>query len=410
MTINMDQDHQREKLWTKSFIMLTLSYLLLFLCLQMLLAPFPTYAKERFNPNDFTVSLVTSLFALSAIVTRFIMIPVMRKVHRNAILITGVIIAGVATALYSFANTMFLLLLLRVAFGVGFGMASTVMPTLVSQIIPKNRIGEGIGYFGLSTSLAMSIGPMIGLSVLAGFGFPRLTLLGTVAVGLIIPMLLFTRSIPSQPVATTAASDAHAAKLPFPKRILLPAGLNMLISVTYGGLLGFLALFGAEIHLAQIGLFFLFNAFTVLVIRPISGRIFDSRGPAAVLIPASLVVFASLLLLSFTHSLPLLIVSALLYGLGFGAIQPTTQAWMLRETSPKQHGMVNSLYYNSIDFGVAIGSMLLGVLASATSYSQMYRYSSFVMIIFLLVFIAFSAALKQKRAPIQPSTQPGPES
>ncbi|WP_433946948.1 MFS transporter [Paenibacillus sp. SN-8-1] len=403
-------DPQREKLWTKSFIMLTLSYLLLFLCLQMLLAPFPTYAKERFHPNDFTVSLVTSLFALSAIVTRFIMIPVMRKVHRNVILITGVIIAGVATALYSFANTMFLLLLLRIAFGVGFGMASTVMPTLVSQIIPKNRIGEGIGYFGLSTSLAMSIGPMIGLSVLAGFGFTRLTLLGTVAVGLIIPLLLFTRSIPTQPAATSAASDAHAPKLPFPKRILLPAGLNMLISVTYGGLLGFLALFGAEIHLAQIGLFFLFNAFTVLVIRPISGRLFDSKGPAAVLIPASLVVFASLMLLSFTHSLSLLIVSALLYGLGFGAIQPTTQAWMLRETSPQQHGMVNSLYYNSIDFGVAIGSMLLGVLASATSYSQMYRYSSFVMIIFLLVFVVFRAAQKQQRATIQPAIKPGPES
>lgn len=405
----MDQDHQREKLWTKSFIMLTISYLLLFLCLQMLLAPFPTYAKERFHPGDFTVSLVTSLFALAAIVTRFVMIPVMRKVHRNAVLITGLIIAGAATALYSFANTMLLLLLLRIAFGVGFGMASTVMPTLVSQIIPKHRIGEGIGYFGLSTSLAMSIGPMIGLSVLSGFGFPWLTLLGTVAVGLIIPLLLFTRSIPPQPATAPAAGEPHAAKLPFPKSIILPAALNMLISVTYGGLLGFLALFGAEIHLAQIGLFFLFNAFTVLVIRPISGRIFDSRGPAAVLIPASLVVFASLLALSFTHSLSLLIVSALLYGLGFGAIQPTTQAWMLRETPPKQHGMVNSLYYNSLDLGVAVGSMLLGVVASATSYSQMYRYSSFVMILFLLVFVLFRRFKKQE-ASVLSASKPGPES
>ncbi|WP_068620264.1 MFS transporter [Paenibacillus tuaregi] len=384
--------HQN-KLWTKSFIMLTLSYLLLFLCLQMLLSPFPTYAKEKFHPGDFTVSLVTSLFALAAIVTRFIMIPVMRKVHRNVILIAGVVIAGVATALYSFAGSMLGLLLLRIAFGVGFGMASTVMPTLVSQIIPKHRIGEGIGYFGLSTSLAMSIGPMIGLSVLAGYGFPNLTLLGTISVGLIIPLLLVTRSIPPQPLAQSAAdkTSSRAAKEPFPKAILLPAGLNILMSVTYGGILGFLALYGQEIHLAQIGLFFLFNAFTVLVIRPISGRLFDSKGPAAVLIPAALIVFASLLLLSFTHSLPLLIVSALLYGLGFGAIQPTTQAWMLRETSPKQHGMVNSLYYNTIDFGVAIGSMLLGVLASATSYSEMYRCSSFVMLLFLCVFIVFRA-------------------
>lgn len=370
----------------------------------MLLAPFPTYAKEQFHPNDFRVSLVTSLFALAAIVTRFAMIPVMRRIHRNTILITGIVIAGASTALYSFAGSMFLLLLLRVAFGVGFGMASTVMPTLVSQIIPRQRIGEGIGYFGLSTSLAMSIGPMIGLSVLAGFGFPSLTLLGTVAVGLIIPLLLVTRSIPPQPaVVQSEAEQDKKVKTPFPKGILLPAGLNMLISITYGGLLGFLALYGAEIHLAQIGLFFLFNAFTVLVIRPISGRLFDSKGPAAVLVPAALIVFASLLLLSFTHSLAMLIASALLYGLGFGAIQPTTQAWMLRETSPKQHGMVNSLYYNSIDFGVAIGSMLLGVLASATSYSQMYRYSSFVMLVFVVVFLAFRVLSIKKNVKVNPS-------
>ncbi|WP_244905542.1 MFS transporter [Paenibacillus physcomitrellae] len=383
---------QSEKLWSKSFIVLTASYLLLFLSLQMLLSPFPAYVKDRFHPGDFTVSLVTSLFALAAIGTRLAIVPVLRRVHRNVVLFVGLLIAAVATILYGLAGSIGAVLALRVLFGIGFGMASTVMPTLVSQIIPKLRLGEGIGYFGLSTSMAMSFGPMIGLSVMDGLGFKPLTVLGTLSVVLIVPLLLLTRSVPPQPAKTPVHHLEHTGEPVKPPRyinrkIALPALLNTLLSLTYGSLLGFLALYGKEIHLGQIGLFFLFNAITVLIIRPISGRLFDSKGPVAVLIPSGVAVFGSLLLLSYVHSLPLLVVSALLYGLGFGAIQPATQAWMLRESPSTSHGAVNSLYYNSIDLGVAAGSMLLGIVASHTGYAVMYRWASCIMLLFLVVFL-----------------------
>ncbi|MDQ0087837.1 MFS family permease [Paenibacillus anaericanus] len=384
-------EHQ-EKLWTKSFIILTASYLLLFLSLQMLLSPFPTYAKEQFHPGDFTLSLVTSLFALAAILTRFATAFLLRTIRRNTILFWGIFILAAATFAYPYAGSMNQLLILRVVFGIGFGMASTVLPTLVSQIIPHKRIGEGIGYFGLSTSIAMSIGPLIGLSVIKDYGFTTLSLLGTLAAALIVPLLLMTRSIPPQqakpaiPVKSSASTTTNSKKTSM-SRMCMPALLNMLMSITYGGILGFLALFGEEKHLGQIGLFFLFIAFTVLIVRPISGRIFDRYGPFFVLVPGSIIVVASLLILSYANTLPIVIVSALLYGLGFGAIQPTTQAWMLREASPEQHSTANSLYYNSIDLGVALGSMLLGIVASASNYSIMYRYSAGVMVVFLVVYL-----------------------
>ncbi|MFX3632836.1 MAG: MFS transporter [Candidatus Pristimantibacillus sp.] len=380
--------HQ-EKLWTKSFIVLTASYLLLFLSLQMLLSPFPAYAKEQFHPGDFTLSLVTSLFALAAIVTRFATAALLCKVHRNTILFSGLIILSVATVLYPYAASMTQLLGLRVLFGIGFGMTSTVLPTLVSQIIPHKRIGEGIGYFGLSTSIAMSIGPMIGLSVIKDYGFTTLSMLGTLSAVLIIPLLLLSRSIPPQPVkvAKPVTTTEVSKKKPSMAGMWLPALLNMLMSITYGGVLGFLALYGEEKNLAQIGLFFLFIAFTVLIVRPISGRLFDRKGPLLVLVPGAIIVVASLLILSYANSLPMVLLSALLYGFGFGAIQPTTQAWMIREAAPEQHSTANSLYYNSIDLGVALGSMLLGVVASASNYSIMYRYSAGVMVVFLAIYL-----------------------
>lgn len=384
---------QPEKLWSKSFITLTVSYLLLFLSLQMLLSPFPTYAKEQFHPDNFALSLVTSLFALAAIVTRFATAALLRKVHRNVILFAGLVLAAIATVLYPYAGTMTSLLVLRALFGIGFGMTSTIIPTLVSQIIPRKRTGEGIGYFGLSTSIAMSLGPMIGLSVIKQYGFTTLALIGTIALVLIIPLLIFTRSIPKQPATAVSSAPANTASADeqtngsSTARMMVPAVLNVLMSVTYGGILGFIALYGAQNHIDQIGLFFLFIVFTVFVIRPISGKLFDRKGPMPIVIPGALVVIASLIILSYAHSLPLIIVSALLYGFGFGAIQPTTQAWMLREAAPHQVSFANSLYYNTIDLGVAAGSMLLGIIASATSYSVMYRWAAVAMVIFMLVYL-----------------------
>ncbi|WP_240041162.1 MFS transporter [Paenibacillus ginsengarvi] len=388
-------------MWTRSFIVITLSYFLMFLCLQMLLSPLPTYTKDRFAPGDFTVSLVTSVFALAAIVARLITARLMKKVHRNVLLFCGLLVGAAATALYSFADSIEMLLLLRILYGVGFGVGSTIMPTFVSQIIPHGRIGEGIGYFGLSTSLAMSFGPMIGLSVLDGYGFAPLTALGAISTALVIPLLLGFRAIPAaQPrkSAPNQSATAGSGKKPFNGKLLIPALLNTLVSITYGGLLSFLALFGKEAHLAHVGLFFLFNVFTVLIIRPISGRLFDSKGHAAVLIPAAVCVFAGLLILSFANNTTVLIISALVYGLGFGAIQPTLQAWMLRDSAPEHHGTVNSLYYNALDFGVAVGAMTLGVIASHSTYALMYRYSACFMIAFLVFYVISQLVLGKKTA------------
>ncbi|MGG1876281.1 MFS transporter [Paenibacillus cisolokensis] len=394
----MQSNTKREPLWTGSFISLTVSSFLLFLNLHMLLSSFSSYVKNELSATDLQVSLVTSVFAASAIATRFMAAVLLKRMSSNRLLFIGLIISAAATALSSLPGSVEGLLIIRVGYGIGFGIASTILPTLVSQMIPLRRMGEGIGYFGLSTSMAMSVGPMIGLNVMGEFGFGTLTPAGSAVVLMMLPLLLLTRALP--PSSRSSARDKARADAAmeqkqegdgeargFNRKLLFPALLNVILAITYSGLLSFIALYGEIVHLPQVGLFFLFNAITIIVIRPISGRIFDSRGHAAVLIPAAAMVVASMLVLSFATTLGMLIVSALLYGLGFGAIQPTIQAWMIRRSSPEQYGAANSMFYNSTDFGVAIGAVLLGAIASATDYAVMYRYSAGFMGLFIIIYL-----------------------
>ncbi|WP_178022460.1 MFS transporter [uncultured Paenibacillus sp.] len=421
MTPSSNRQSESERLWTRSFISLTISAFLLFLNLHMLLSTFSSYVKSEFAANDLQVSLVTSVFAGSAIVTRFLAAGLLRRVSPNVLLLAGLIIAAAATVLNSAAGSVGALLWVRAFYGIGFGIGSTLLPTFVSRIIPLPRMGEGIGYFGLSSSLAMSVGPMIGLNVMREFGFGPLTLIGTTAVLLMFPLLLLTRALPAirqakrtetpRPSAHRTQSEgaAYAKQRPaFNRGLVFPALLNMILAITYSGLLSFIALFGEFVHLEQVGLFFLFNAVTVVLIRPVSGRIFDARGHAAVLIPAALTVIASMLILSFTTTLPLLVLSALLYGGGFGAIQPTLQAWMLRTSKPEQYGAANSMFYNSMDFGVAVGAVLLGAIASGTDYAVMYRYSAGFMGMFLAFYLAVQLAKRTRRSKREPSMDDKP--
>ncbi|GMK42711.1 hypothetical protein PCCS19_57710 [Paenibacillus sp. CCS19] len=403
----MQQDQSQAPLWTRPFIALTASFFLLFLSLQMLISSFPAYVKEEFHVGNVAASMVTSVFALSAIVARFATAALMRRFTRMKLLLAGLVIAGITTALYTAVGDFYSFLGLRIGFGIGFGMASTILPTFVSSIIPIKRMGEGIAYFGLSTSLAMSIGPSIGLNVMDQAGFGPLTMVGLASVVLIFPVLWLSRSkrTPLEAEAQTAPAakgqGQSAAKVGVSRNLVFPVILNAMLSITYSGLLSFLVLFGKTVHIEQVGLFFLFNAVTIILIRPISGRIFDRRGHRAVLIPAGVLVAISMVMLSNAHSMPMLIVAALIYGLGFGAIQPTIQAWMIRSSKPEQYGMANSMYYNSTDFGIAIGSILLGVVSSATSYSIMYMYSAGVMALFavLVILQAILAVRKSKSEP-----------
>lgn len=414
---------QKPRLWTKQFITLTIASFLLFLNLQMLLSSFSMHIKNNLAGGDMQVSLATSAFAITAIIARLLTGSLIKRWSKDIVLTIGLIVACVSTALCALPETVGPLLIMRAIYGFGFGVGSTIIPTLVSQIIPPKRMGEGIGYFGLSTSLAMSIGPATGMSIMKASGFSTLASIGAGAVVCMFPMLFVSgayklRSKKIESMTELESKDidekgnmvtVSETKLPanakdkksgktsvmkFP--VYFPAILNVLLSITYSGILSFIAVYGEELHLSQVGLFFLFNALTILMVRPIAGKIFDRKGPMLVLVPAAILVVASMLILSYTTSMGVLIVSALLYGLGFGSIQPTLQAWMLRSASKEEYGAINGMFYNSTDLGVSLGAIILGVIVTLTSYELMYRLSSICMVIFVVAILMY--ALKRKKA------------
>mgnify|MGYP000343706608 CR=1 FL=1 len=68
--------------------------------------------------------------------------------------------------LYFMMTSVSLLILLRLLHGLVFGALSTATMASVADTLPREHMGEGIGYFAVFMTLGMILGPLLGLSLL----------------------------------------------------------------------------------------------------------------------------------------------------------------------------------------------------------------------------------------------------
>lgn len=97
-------------------------------------------------------------------------------------------------------------------------------------------------------------------------------------------------------------------------------------------------------------------------------------------------MLAGLLMLSYTTTIPMLILTSICYGLSFGAVQPSLQAWAINRSAADRKGAANGTFLSFMDLGVAIGSLALSSVAAVTSYAMMYRLSAICMVLFLVIY------------------------
>ena len=385
--MNKDNVQVKEPLWTKDFILLSLSNLLLFLGFQMLMPTLPDYVAQNGGGN-FAVGMVISIFTLSAVLIRPFSGAALDLMGRRKILIIGLLISMLAIGSYYWAATVLFILGLRFVHGFGWGISSTTYGTIASDLIPASRRGEGMGYYGLSSTLAMVIGPMLGVTMIRSSGFGLLFLVSFISTSLAFLLTYLVRipEVKRQPAEKKKVSFVSSL---VEKKALFPSLLVFFFSITYGGIVSFITLFGKEVGIENVGWFFTVNAIFVLLTRPISGRIFDKKGHFAVLFPSAFFTIFGLILLSYATTTSILILAAMFYGIGFGSIQPSLQAWTINRVSPQRRGAANATFFSAFDLGIAGGAMILGSIAELTNYEQMYRYSSLSIVIYLAFYLFY---------------------
>ena len=357
-------------LWTKSFLLCLANNLFLFIFYFAQTTILPIYILKELGGSVTQAGLTLTLFMVSAILIRpFSGLIIDKLGQRRTLIISATMFCFIAFG-YLFISNMTSLYILRLFHGVWFSILTTVCVPVVNQFIPDSRRGEGMGYYAMSVNLGIVLGPLIGLSLIPYLSYTMVT---AVLVAMIFIGYIFCFLIPVQEVKQPD-SEAEKTKLGLSdfveKKSLTVALMVMMISFSYASIMSFIAPFASSIHLMQYaGLFFVVFAISMMSLRPITGKIYDRKGPQYVIYPAVLTFSLGLLVLSQIHTLTGFMLAAVLIGLGFGSAQPCLQTLAIQRAPKHRIGYATSTFYTCYDIGIAIGSLVVGMMITKQSFS-----------------------------------------
>jgi predicted MFS family arabinose efflux permease len=390
----------KEPLWTSSFIKLMVGNLFIFMSFQMLIPTLPPYIKS-IGASGTEIGLVTALFSIGAVLSRPFIGFMLEYKARKALVLIGALLLLLITFLYPLSQVVVIFLAFRLLHGLAWGWSTTVNGTAAVDVVPNSRLGEGMGYYGLSITIGMIIAPSLGIFLFQVTSFQNLVYISG-ALGVVALILLGTVHYQTpELVLNTKKEDLKFSYIGslVDKAGSFPALVTLMICLGYGAIVTFIVIFGEERGIDQIFLFYLTNAIMASISRPIAGKWFDQKGPRGLVLTTISITFIGMWVLSFAHSNLMIAVAGVLFGVGFGSLIPTLQSWTLSMTAPNRRGVANGMFFSSIDLGIGISGFVFGVLAQYFPIASLFQISSFFMVVALILTILEGRRTKEVRQP-----------
>ena len=383
-----------DKMVTPSFCYILAANFLLYFAFYLILPILPFYLEEEFMVGKSMIGFVLSCYTLAALCIRpfagyFLDTFARRPLYLVAYFIFAAIFAG-----YMFATVLTLFIALRVVHGLAFGMVTVAGNTILIDILPSSRRGEGVGYYGLANNIAMSFGPMIGLFMHESVTYDVIFLCALLSCGLGILMAYMVKTPYKPPVKREPISLDRFFLV---KGTL--AGISLLLlSIPYGMTTTYVAMYADEIGIdVNSGLYFTFMAIGLAVSRLFSGRQVD-KGRVTLVISLGMYLAAiSFFLLAALKSLMawnhvftsyLYIGIALSQGVAFGTMFPAFNTLFVNLAPNNQRGTATSTYLTSWDVGIGIGLMVGGSIAQRLGgFEYAYLFGACLTVISTLFFL-----------------------
>lgn len=395
----------KEKLWTKDFFSITVINFFVFGAFYVLLAVLPLYLVDTLQLGADKVGLVVTLFFVAAILIRPFAGQWVSKGSQKKILIYSAIAFLIGTLLYPFAQNIELLLILRVFHGLTFGVLTTTKGTICAEIIPITRRGEGLSYFSMAMSLAMVVGPYIGIS-LANINAYNTAFVICMIVSVVNIFLALLIRIPKRTEKLNVPFEKGGFSWNdlFDKKAAPFAFATFILACAWSGISAFLALYAKDLGIVKTASnFFIVYAVFILISRPFTGRWSDRWGAKVIIYPCLILFAIGMFLLSQTHSSVMVLIAAAFIGIGYGSVTPIFQTLTINSVEPNRVGIANSLFFNSMDAGMALGAYALGILAGFAGYRSIYMVGVVLIVVAGLQYFALTQKKKVMQTQAIPS-------
>lgn len=338
----------------------------------MLVTPLITGFSESLGAGAALMGMVGGMMNLCSLFCRPAVGSFIDRVSKYRLSMAGLLLMTAACAGYLFSASPLMVLFFRIVNGAGFALCSSSMSTWVSLLLPPDRIGSGMGIYGMMNALAMAVAPSIGVVLYQTLGYRVSFVIAAVFTALAMVLIQFVtdRGEPVPRPASSEAGERGNKVTDSPKRLtivepkVLPIALIiMLFAIPYCATQSFIVRYTETRSLAvTVSLFFPVYAAALLLLRLTMRNLFDRLRFPVFFAGSSACAFLALLLLALMQSnLPMCAAAVLMAG-GYGIMSSVCQSRAIVVAGREHAGLGNSTYYIGLDLGMTLGPVLGGLL------------------------------------------------
>lgn len=391
---------EKPRLFTGNYLKVWIANFMLYFSFYFVTPLLPLYLRDVFHADKAMIGLVLSGYSIAALAIRIFSGYIVDRFSRKKILLISYASFALFFLGYYITGSIILFALIRTLHGAPFGLTSVSSSTVAIDVLPSQRRGEGIGYWGLSNNFAMAIGPTLSLMMYNYFN--SFNLLFTVSLVFALLGLLINTFVECK--YRPPVLDKKKISL---DRLFLLRGWSQgiciaLVAFAYGILSTYIAIYSQDVLniTTGTGTFFMLFAVGLIMSRFVGVR---SLSKGLIVRNASygiIVVAFGYFIFSLWQNLFGYYISAIIIGFGQGSLYPAVQTMFLNMASNDQRGTANSTILTSWDLGVGLGVIIGGYVAEHLGgYKSAFLLSAIVSVLSALFFFLYAkkSYLKAKK-------------
>lgn len=359
----------RNRIFTLPFLMVLFMSVISGAASYMVNPILPAFLISRGAPMELT-GIISSLMSLVALFGRPFSGAASDRFNKKHLMILSYVLSIICLFLYSKADTVPMIIFVRILNGIAFSLSGTVSMAFGADFLPLDRLGEGLSYIGIGTVVSTMIGPQLGDFIDARFGMEQIFVWASL---LNLLCAILTYLIPYQP-RNTGNSKKFVFRFEnfFAPELTMYVFLIGMLSIGNGILLYYLKDFGTVRNIANISLFYTVGSIATIITKPFTGKWLDRKGTAYTIYPAFIISIAFALCFARAHALPMVLVASVLKAIGQGSGSSAIQVDSVRKLGLDRSGVASSSCYIGMDLGNVLGPAISAFVISSRGYGALF--------------------------------------
>jgi MFS family permease len=354
------------KILTRDFILVFLAQLTFIIVCHILIPTLPIYLS-RLGAKETEIGVLIGSFAVSSLVLRPFVGRGLVRIPEKRFMAIGAFLFVLTSFAYLFALPFWPFLAVRIFQGMGLAFFNTAAFTLIANISPEIHRGQSLSYFFLAQNISLAVAPTVGMLIINQFSFKLLFL---VCLGVSLISLFVTSRLAGRPLPALEEASREESFL-FNWKALPTSIMSFCFYFIWGGLTAFFPLYAIDKGVANPGLFFTALSVFLIISRTLGGKILDLYSRESVILYFFSLCILSVVVLAFSASLPMFVLSGVIWGIGAGLFNPAIMAYTL-DRSGSARGPAMGTYTAFSDLGMSLGPVVMGVIIPLAGYPVMF--------------------------------------